>query len=103
MYLFCVQILVRIVQIQGISDTADRHMLKFHLWSRHFVTGASTIPFVINLHYIRFLNAFIRTGLGRVRKFAGFLFLLLSMLFDLHKQSTGLRRNKNEIVGQYGN
>ncbi|VBB31078.1 unnamed protein product [Acanthocheilonema viteae] len=39
-------------------------MLKFHFWSRRFVAGISALPSSISLHYIRFLNAFIRTGLG---------------------------------------
>ncbi|VIO85798.1 DHHC zinc finger domain containing protein [Brugia malayi] len=39
-------------------------MLKFHFWSRRFVAAISAVPSSISLHYIRFLNAFIRTGLG---------------------------------------
>uniref|UniRef100_A0A1I8EAS1 Palmitoyltransferase n=1 Tax=Wuchereria bancrofti TaxID=6293 RepID=A0A1I8EAS1_WUCBA len=39
-------------------------MLKFHFWSRRFVAVISAVPSSISLHYIRFLNAFIRTGLG---------------------------------------
>ncbi|VDO37149.1 unnamed protein product [Onchocerca flexuosa] len=46
------------------SDITNWYMLKFHLWSRRFVTGVSAVPSSISLHYIRFLNAFIRTGLG---------------------------------------
>nr|CRZ24594.1 BMA-DHHC-9 [Brugia malayi] len=42
----------------------DWYMLKFHFWSRRFVAAISAVPSSISLHYIRFLNAFIRTGLG---------------------------------------
>lgn len=58
-------------------DLTQQYMLKFHLWSRRFVAGISAISSSVILHYIRFLNAFIRTGLGTVSKFAKFVLCLL--------------------------